>query len=164
MAMNQEMVHTGNSGIGERGALGNRGARRAGRVISGTVLVAVGYILSPLSWWNDLFVNVPIAYGLSYPFSLISHALFLPSFIAGYWITNIAGLVLMHKGVVRVRKGLAKECREDACDPTISFWRQHRKDLLISVLYTGVILVVWQMGWLKDPETMFHEFRALLRG
>jgi len=52
------------------------------RKIKGGILVILGYILSPLSWWNDLFKK-----------------LFLPAIIIGYWITNIIGFILMHYGV-----------------------------------------------------------------
>lgn len=28
------------------------------------LLLAVGWLLSPLCWWNDLVINLPIAYGV----------------------------------------------------------------------------------------------------
>jgi len=31
------------------------------RKVTGGILGLVGFMLSPLSWWNDLFVNVPLA-------------------------------------------------------------------------------------------------------
>jgi membrane protein implicated in regulation of membrane protease activity len=31
------------------------------RKVTGGVLAFAGFMLSPLSWWNDLFVNVPLA-------------------------------------------------------------------------------------------------------
>jgi len=52
------------------------------RKIKGSILTIIGYVLSPLSWWNDI--------------------LFLPAMVVGYWITNIAGLVLMRYGVVNL--------------------------------------------------------------
>ena len=48
-------------------------------------LLTVGFILSPLSWWNDAVVNIPISYLLSLPFSLVDERLYLPAFIAIYW-------------------------------------------------------------------------------
>ena len=33
------------------------------RKMSGGVMAFIGFMLSPLSWWNDLFVNVPLAVG-----------------------------------------------------------------------------------------------------
>ena len=35
-----------------------------GRKIKGGVVAMIGFLLSPLSWWNDAFVNIPIAYGI----------------------------------------------------------------------------------------------------
>ncbi|PZU92219.1 MAG: hypothetical protein DCE90_18695, partial [Pseudanabaena sp.] len=31
--------------------------------IKGGIFLVVGYVLSPLCWWNDLIINLPIAYG-----------------------------------------------------------------------------------------------------
>lgn len=32
----------------------------------GGLLFAGGWLLSPLCWWNDLLINLPIAYGFGY--------------------------------------------------------------------------------------------------
>ena len=69
------------------------------RKIKAGILTTIGYILSPLSWWNDLFINIPLAYGFGFLFGLISQKLFLPMMILGYWITNILGVILMHYGI-----------------------------------------------------------------
>jgi len=68
------------------------------RRIFGGVVAFIGFALSPLSWWNDLFVNVPIAYGFAYLLSLASKDLFLPCFFIGYLLTNVIGFMMMHKG------------------------------------------------------------------
>ncbi|MFS8793456.1 MULTISPECIES: hypothetical protein [unclassified Synechococcus] len=41
-----------------------------GKKLRGGILLILGFMLSPLSWWNDLFFNLPIAYGLGYLCSL----------------------------------------------------------------------------------------------
>ena len=51
------------------------------RIAKGGILAIIGWILSPLTWWNDPLVNIPIAYGFGYLFSLISESLFLPFMI-----------------------------------------------------------------------------------
>jgi len=56
------------------------------------VVFALGFILSPLSWWNDLVVNVPLAYILSYPFTILDQSFFLSAFILAYWFTNLLGI------------------------------------------------------------------------
>jgi hypothetical protein len=69
----------------------------ANRTIS-VAVATIGYILSPLSWWNDLYVNIPIAYLVAsfvpfgYPRS------FTAVFTAAYWFTNVLGLVLLQAG------------------------------------------------------------------
>lgn len=66
--------------------------------VKGFLLISVGYMLSPLSWWNDLFFNLPIAYLFGYLVSWISPDLFIPFTIIGYWISNILGIIMMQMG------------------------------------------------------------------
>src|ERR1051325_3916781 len=68
------------------------------RKIAGGVVGLIGFMLSPLSWWNDLFVNVPLALGFAWLISWFEPSLFAASFILGYWGTNVLGLILMQKG------------------------------------------------------------------
>jgi hypothetical protein len=111
------------------------------RLAKGGILAIMGWILSPLTWWNDLVVNIPIAYGFGCLFSLISESLFLPSMVIGYWITNIAGLFLLHKGVVTVvRKEKHKYGRKDLM-----------KDIAISMGYTALIVILVQLDILRLP-------------
>src|SRR5882762_4789326 len=58
----------------------------------------VGFMLSPLSWWNDLFVNVPLAVAFAWIVSFFYKPLFTPCVVLGYWLTNVLGFVLIHKG------------------------------------------------------------------
>src|SRR6185437_9019907 len=75
------------------------------RKISGSILGVIGFMLSPLSWWNDAVVNLPLALlfawlvGLVYRPAAQPHSTaFNAAVILGYWLTNILGFVLMHKG------------------------------------------------------------------
>jgi hypothetical protein len=115
------------------------------RKVTGGILAAIGFMLSPLSWWNDLFVNVPLALVFAWVVSLAYRPAFEPSLIVGYWLTNVLGLVLMHKGAQKV---LAAEDR-----------KYTRRDLLrdvgISLLYTGLILVLLWLGILKPIRNYF---------
>ena len=61
-------------------------------------MIGFGYMLSPLSWWNDLFFNMPIAYVFGYLASWINPDGFLPSTILGYWISNVLGIVMIQMG------------------------------------------------------------------
>lgn len=105
--------------------------------LRGGVLAVMGYLLSPLSWWNDLFINLPLAYGFALLFSLIARPLFVPMMIVGYWLTNVAGFFLLHKGASELVSG-----------------RQSRgllKDLITGTAYTGLIVVLALIGVLKPP-------------
>ncbi|MCG2675895.1 hypothetical protein L6304_01720 [bacterium] len=105
------------------------------------ILAIIGYILSPLSWWNDFIVNIPLAYVFAFPFGLLSKKLFLPMMILGYWITNIVGFMLIQHGVEDL---IAKEKSKYTK-------RALKKDILISIIYTIVIIIFVKMGWLKFP-------------
>ena len=115
------------------------------RRIKGGLLAVIGWVLSPLTCWNDIVVNIPIAYEFGFLFRLVSESLFLPFMVAGYWITNIMGLILLHKGVVTA---VSKEER-----------KYHRKDMLkdlaISVGYTLLIVILAWLRVLKLPTEYF---------
>lgn len=110
--------------------------------LRGGVLLIIGYLLSPLSFWNDLFFNLPIAYFFGYVCSLFSPNLLLPCSIVGYWLSNVAGILLMQVGAVDVFQEQAKE-------------RNLKKDILMglasSVAYTLVILVLIQFKIIHAP-------------
>ena len=102
--------------------------RSRGRIVKGGILAVIGWVLSPLTWWNDLVVNIPIAYGFGCLFSLISESFFPPFTVVGYWITNIVGLFLLHKGVITaVSKGERRYGKKDLV-----------KDIAISMGYTAL--------------------------
>ncbi|MGG6295553.1 hypothetical protein ACQ4M4_14260 [Leptolyngbya sp. AN02str] len=66
--------------------------------LRGGFLVGLGYMLSPLSWWNDLFFNLPIAYAFGYVVKWVMPGWFLPGTVVGYWLSNVAGIVMMQFG------------------------------------------------------------------
>ena len=104
-------------------------------------MTIAGYLLSPLSWWNDLFINIPLAYLFAYLVGLVIPGFFLLSMIIGYWITNIAGFIIMHIGI---KMTLLKEAKVEFL-----------KYFLISILYTLLVFVLYRIGWLRFP-TDYH--------
>lgn len=115
--------------------------------LSNFLVAGIGYLLSPLSWWNDLFINVPLAYVFSYPFSLISEHMFLPAFIFGYWLTNLLGFLLLHWGGM----GLLN-LRQKSISLNYS--------LLISAIYSIVIIIFVLLGWLESPDYYLHRIKS----
>jgi len=105
------------------------------RLAWGSVFV-IGFILSPISWWNDAVVNLPIAYLAARLVALLDQRLFLIAFIGTYWATNLIGLLCMH---LSSRKLLRQT------NQNISL----RRFFLISLLYTLLIVALAQIKWLQ---------------
>lgn len=116
------------------------------RKITGGVVALVGYMLSPLSWWNDLWVNVPLALVFAWTVSFFYRPAFKPCLVAGYWLTNVLGFILMHKGA---QQALTKEEKKYSR-------RDFLRDVGISLLYTGLIIALVQTGILKPIEAYFR--------
>ena len=109
------------------------------------VLVATGFMLSPLSWWNDLLVNIPLAYLFSWPFSLINEQWFLAGFILGYWLSNLLGLLMLHWGGT----GLISQ-------RYVVF--NTRQSFLISAIYSVIIICLVLLGVLPSPGELAKHF------
>ncbi len=118
--------------------------QRFKRVARGSLVGTVGYVLSPLSFWNDLYVNVPLAYVGGWLASLFYRPAFLPAFIVSYWITNVAGFLLMHLGVrdaVGKKTGMSK--------------KSFLKDMAFSTGYVLVLVLLIHVGVLRPIDKYF---------
>lgn len=112
------------------------------RKLRGSLLLIIGYLLSPLCWWNDLFFNLPVAYFFGFICSLLSPNLLVPCSIVGYWLSNVAGILLMQVGTVDVFQKQTKE-------------RSFKKDLFTglasSTVYTFIIMALMQFDIIHSP-------------
>lgn len=115
------------------------------RRYKGGILAVIGYLLSPLSWWNDLIINIPLAYGFGFLFGLISKSLFFPMMVLGYWITNIIGFILMHHGIKEIASKKENKYTK----------KELLKDIIISLIYTLIVIFFIKIGWLKFPLDYF---------
>ncbi|MBD2298188.1 hypothetical protein H6G80_03440 [Nostoc sp. FACHB-87] len=110
--------------------------------LRGGFLLVLGYLLSPLCWWNDIVFNLPIAYFFGYLCSLFSPKLFIPCAIVGYWLSNVVGILLMQYGSKDI---FQKDSQE----------RNLKKELLSglvsSTIYTIVIILLIQLKILEAP-------------
>lgn len=117
------------------------------RRLGGGTLAFIGFLLSPLSWWNDAFINIPLAIGFGWLVALVHRPAFEVAVIAGYWLTNILGLVLLQIGARQtVTAGAAR----------LYTRRELVKDLLISLLYTGGIVVLIKLKILQSLPEYLH--------
>lgn len=124
------------------------------RKITGGVLGVIGFMLSPLSWWNDAVVNLPLALIFAYLVGLVYRPAAQPdstafdaTVILGYWLTNILGFILMHKGA---QQAFAKEEKKYSR-------RELLKDLAVSLAYTALIVVLIKIGILKPIGKYFSK-------
>ena len=115
------------------------------RKISGSVLATIGYLLSPLSWWNDAFINIPLALAFAWAVSFFYKPAFEAGLIAGYWLTNVLGFLLMHKGARRMFSD----------NPPPNLRRELWMDVAVSLVYTGVIVILIKLGILKPFVAYF---------
>ena len=122
------------------------------RRASGGTLAFIGYMLSPLSWWNDLFVNWPIAFAFAWVAGWFFKPAFTASLILAYWLTNLLGFVLMQKGG-------AKIISQD--DPPYSR-KCLCRDLAISVLYTLLIVALVRMGVIAPIQDTVQKIQNLV--
>jgi hypothetical protein len=120
--------------------------------LKGTLLMTIGYVLSPLSWWNDAFVNIPISYCIGLLCGLISPRLFSPAMLGGYWLTNIAGLVLLHRGIVDAAGGQSGGgSGRGAGGRRVSRRYQLVESFAVSTLYTLLIILLMRYRIIKFP-------------
>ncbi len=96
-------------------------------------LAFVGFILSPLSWWNDIIINVPLAYGFAWLtgkfidlFIGVPRWLFVSLFIIGYFITNLVGFLMIHYSLT------GTSGKKDSIT----------KQVIISIFYTLIIVLL----------------------
>jgi hypothetical protein len=115
------------------------------RRIAGGFLAFIGFILSPLSWWNDLFVNVPLAIAFGWLVALVYRPAFVYAAVLGYWLTNVLGFVLIQKGA---RMTVSKE------PPPPYDRRALMRDLLFSLLYTLLIVLLLRTGLIAAPDDL----------
>src|SRR4030066_1790945 len=112
--------------------------------ISGGIMATIGYLLSPLSWWNDIYLNIPLAYLGAWLSSLVYKPAFLTAFVASYWITNIVGLVLLHKGIT---KFAGKQITNKKYSK-----KELLKDIVLSLVYTGIIIILAKLHIIRPIE------------
>ena len=109
------------------------------RYFLGVAVFTLGFILSPLTWWNDLAVNLPIAWILA---SFLPDTWFGPAFVVCYWVTNIAGLMMMYctTNIVRRRP------------PVPLSWRTIGTFLLVTTLFTILFLLLMGLGIIRPID------------
>ena len=107
------------------------------------LLMAVGWLLSPLCWWNDLIINLPLAWGFAKLAQWLQPGWFAPGLVLGYWLSNVLGIVLMQSGALALLPGAGEA-------PS-----NRRRELLVglatSTAYTLAVVALVRLGVLQSP-------------
>jgi hypothetical protein len=106
--------------------------------ITDSIIAFIGLMLSPITWWNDPFVNIPLSYVLATAISHFYPKIFFISFIITYWFTNIIGILMFYSG----SKGLLNTV-------PVNKWKQ----ILTIFVYTAIIIMLSFSGMIK-PFTL----------
>jgi hypothetical protein len=72
----------------------------------------LGWLLSPLTSWNDAFINIPLAYLIAKPATAFFHTDIVVTLVAAYWLTNIAGvgmMLLSGHAIIKEKRNAARE-------------------------------------------------------
>jgi len=110
-------------------------------------MATIGYILSPLSWWNDLYVNVPIAYVLAWAVHHVDKRLFGWALVLFYWLSNLVGLLMLHHGISMTV----------APDERASLKSNIMTDVLLSIVYSAALALLVYFGIIRLPEDYFKQ-------
>lgn len=97
----------------------------------------IGWLLSPLTFWNDAFINIPLAYLLANITIRAFPVNFLYTVMVFYWLSNFVGLFMMYtsgRHIVKSGKGIVREL--------ISL-------IATIAVYTAVLAILGKMGILK---------------
>ena len=72
------------------------------------VIFFLGWVLSPLTFWNDVFVNLPLSYLIANIVVRFFPLDFLVTVLVSYWLTNALGVVMMVFSGNKVFSGAGK--------------------------------------------------------
>ena len=124
----------------------NRKKKTFADIMNGIVFL-IGLILSPLTWWNDLFVNVPLAYLFAQAIARVYQGLFVYAFVFGYWLTNVLGFLLMHHSASQYVK------TQDTRRPILKF-------VFTSLGYTLLIILLAHLKFIASPVSYLRQLRG----
>ena len=106
------------------------------------VLLALGWLLSPLCWWNDLVINLPLAWLVARLLAFWHPSWFTPGLVLGYWLSNVAGILLLQSSALEV-------FRDDDAP------HDRRRELLVGLAtataYSLLVFGLVKLGLLHTP-------------
>jgi len=97
----------------------------------------IGWMLSPLTFWNDAFVNIPISYLCASLAIRFIKADFLFLVLIFYWLSNGLGILMMYLSGKSIMRDKSNRL-------------QALPKLLITIaIYSAIIIILNRTGILK---------------
>lgn len=115
--------------------------------ISRISIFIIGWILSPFTWWNDAFVNIPLSYLMANILFLFIPVRFAWLMIFCYWLTNVIGLLLMYydgKHLMLISKNKMR----------IFLYL-----ILLIIVFSAIIIYIDKQGKLLPIMALKHAFK-----
>ena len=97
----------------------------------------IGWMLSPLTFWNDAFVNIPFSYLCASLLFRFMRADFLTLMLIMYWMSNGLGLYMMYASGRAIFKD-----RAEVSKALITF-------IVTVIVYSVILLALDRIGILK---------------
>jgi hypothetical protein len=97
----------------------------------------IGWALSPLTFWNDAFVNIPVSYFMANVMVRFVNCDFIRLLLVLYWFTNVAGLVIMYAAGKDIGKG-----RAGVVKGVISL-------IITTAVYSFIIIALGKLGIIR---------------
>ena len=97
----------------------------------------IGWMLSPLTFWNDAFFNVPLSYLCASLLARVIKMDFLLLVLVAYWASNVLGLFMMYVSGRAIFKD-----RGEAYKTLMTF-------VVTVIVYSMVLLALDRIGVLK---------------
>lgn len=104
----------------------------------------LGWLLSPFTFWNDAFINIPLSYICASLAAKILHADFLVSVLVFYWASNITGVLLMYA------------CGKSIIGEGGSPLRKILGIVFTVIVYSLILVFLYHTGLLKPPHFLFN--------
>lgn len=111
----------------------------------------IGFLLSPLTPWNDLFLNIPIAVFLAYLTSFFLNYELHTLTLFWYFLTNVVGLIMVHKGTISSIQSKAFEKV-----------KKNNVSIIIDIILTTIYsLIIYKFG--NIDEIQFEKFLNIFK-
>lgn len=106
-------------------------------------MILLGYMLSPLSFWNDVYFNIPVSYYLTIPISGFFGINKIFVFSVIYILTNIVGLAIFEYYSMK----------------EFDIYKHIKKfrhvEIYLAIFSVFIILVLFVFGYIEVPSIDF---------